>query len=407
MQPPDWDGPVEFRLSPGERYGWWEDHESDDGRKVATVHGAVNNRRTEILLDTVVSLSMISLDLARRLKLRLNFCKQLRVAGLGGVPTIISARTEVKITLGPRVVYILELWVGNIGEGLDVLLGMNFMYSAGVRLCAREGMVQLPDEETVLLSGRGLSQRRQGLDLPVTAHESLYLRPGEHAIIRIQYGQSNPQREVVWAGRGDRWMTQIIYAVKSWPVAVKVVNISPRNVWIDTRTPVARIVEFGFFPSLDGLSARDYDGIKNGKCSFMRSRSPFGATPSKTKGVDDCSFGGARCGCNGKELSAPNAELKVFPPEKCSVGQVQNAASVVDIENVETTERAGQDVKDYQQMSESSEIKDVPSGDVDSDGDEFFDSISVADGEPRVFGMMKARMEISLTCQPVQCLARP
>ncbi|GMG18130.1 unnamed protein product [Phytophthora fragariaefolia] len=142
----------------------------------------------------------------------------------------------------------MELWVANIGEGVDVLLGMNFMYSAGVRR-AREGLVKLPDEETVLLVGRTADHMGRGLDLAVTPKTCLYLGPGESAVVRIDYGQSNPQREVVWAGRGDRWVTQIIYAAKSWPVAVKVVNISDKTVWIDSRTAVTRIVEFGFFPT--------------------------------------------------------------------------------------------------------------------------------------------------------------
>ncbi|GMF47223.1 unnamed protein product [Phytophthora fragariaefolia] len=244
----EWDDPPEFRLSPGQRFGWWRYHNYDETKKVVMVHGVVNNCRTDILLDSGASGSMLSLDLARRPKLRLKRCKQLRVSGLGGVPTIITATTEVKITLGPRVVYIMELWVANTGEGVDVLLGMNFMYSAGVRLCAHEGLVRLPDEETVLLVGRTADHRGRGLELAVTPKESLYLGPGESAVVRIDYGQSNPQREVVWAGRGDRWVTQIIYAARSWPVAVKVVNISVKTVWIDSRTAVARIVEFGFFP---------------------------------------------------------------------------------------------------------------------------------------------------------------
>ncbi|GMF45643.1 unnamed protein product [Phytophthora fragariaefolia] len=245
----DRDDPPEFRLGPGQRYGWWEEHNSDETKKMAMVHGAVNNCRTDILLDSGASVSMMSLDLARRLKLRLKFCKQLLVSGLGGVPTIITATTEVKITMGPRVVYIMELWVANIGEGVDVLLGMNFMYSAGVRLCAREGLVKLPDIETVLLAGRTADHMGRGLDLAITPKTCLYLDPGESAVVRIEYGQSNPRREVVWAGRGDRWVTQIIYAAKSWPVAVKVVNISDKTVWIDSRTAVARIVEFGFIPT--------------------------------------------------------------------------------------------------------------------------------------------------------------
>ncbi|GMF33075.1 unnamed protein product [Phytophthora fragariaefolia] len=174
----DRDDPPEFRLGPGQRYGWWEEHNSDETKKVAMVHGAVNNCRTDILLDSGAYVSIMSLDLARRLKLRLKFCKQLRVSGLGGHPTIITANTEVKIPLGPRVVYTMELWVANISEGVHVLLEMNFMYSAGVGLCAREGLVKLPDEETVLLAGRTAAHMGRGLDLAVTPKTCIYLGPG-------------------------------------------------------------------------------------------------------------------------------------------------------------------------------------------------------------------------------------
>ncbi|OWY94015.1 Aspartic protease, partial [Phytophthora megakarya] len=57
------------------------------------------------------------------------------------------------------------------------------------------------------------------------------------------YGQSNPQRELVWAGRGKNWVTKVLNSTRSWATAVKVVNVFDQNVWIDTRTPVARIVE--------------------------------------------------------------------------------------------------------------------------------------------------------------------
>lgn len=241
------DDSVEFRLDAGERYGWWVDHDMGDAREVAMVHGAVNNHRTPVLLDTGASVSILSFDFARKLGLKLRSSKVMKVSGLGGVPTYITAHAEVKITLGPRVVYVIRIWVANIGEGIDVLLGMNFMYAAGIRLCVREGLVQLPDEETILLCGG--PDKISYLNLPVTPMQSLYLGPGREAVVRIQYGQSNPQREVVWAGRGDRWVTKIVYASRSWPVAVKVVNISDRDLWIDTRTPVARIVEYGSYPS--------------------------------------------------------------------------------------------------------------------------------------------------------------
>ncbi|OWZ09887.1 hypothetical protein PHMEG_00017338 [Phytophthora megakarya] len=151
--------PVEVALGPENLY------------EIATVCGAINDRRTRILLDTDASVSIVSLDLARRLSLKIRTHRQIKVSGLGG---IISAHARVKITLGWEVVYIQDVWIGNIGEGVDVLLGMNFMYSAG----------------------------RRALELLVGAKESLYLRPGEAAVVKIEYGQTNPQREVVWAGRG-------------------------------------------------------------------------------------------------------------------------------------------------------------------------------------------------------------
>ncbi|OWY91505.1 hypothetical protein PHMEG_00039894, partial [Phytophthora megakarya] len=74
---------------------------------------------------------MISLDLARRLKIKLNSQKRIKVSGLGGVPSYITSSAQIKITLGWRVVYVMDVWVTNIGEGVDVLLGMDFMFSAG------------------------------------------------------------------------------------------------------------------------------------------------------------------------------------------------------------------------------------------------------------------------------------
>ncbi|OWY91504.1 hypothetical protein PHMEG_00039893 [Phytophthora megakarya] len=51
--PPEPEGKPEFKLNPGERYGWWvENDREEERRQCATVHGAVNNFRTQILLDT-------------------------------------------------------------------------------------------------------------------------------------------------------------------------------------------------------------------------------------------------------------------------------------------------------------------------------------------------------------------
>ncbi|OWZ05930.1 Aspartic protease [Phytophthora megakarya] len=132
---------------------------------------------------------------------------------------------------------------------------MNFMYSAGVRLCIREGLVKLPDQENVVMYD-DIPRKRRGLELPGTVQKAqryLYLRPGETPVVKIGYGQTNPQREVVWAGRGKRWVTEILFGVWSWATSVRLVNVSDRNVWIDTRTALAWIVEYGHIPKEPGF----------------------------------------------------------------------------------------------------------------------------------------------------------
>ncbi|GMF36883.1 unnamed protein product [Phytophthora fragariaefolia] len=128
---PDSERLVELELRPGECYGWWESHEAEDRCEVATVHGAVNNSRTKILLDTGVSVSMISLDLARRLRLKLRMRDPTRVSGFGGSPNVHIGKCENQDYARPKDCVRHDVYVANIGEGLEVLFRMNFMYAAG------------------------------------------------------------------------------------------------------------------------------------------------------------------------------------------------------------------------------------------------------------------------------------
>ncbi|POM68478.1 Hypothetical protein PHPALM_15361, partial [Phytophthora palmivora] len=148
------------------------------------VYGAVKDCRTKVLLDTGATVNSVSFYLARKLGLRLKSHKQTKVSGMGGVPTYIGASAQVKITLGSRVVYLLDVWVANIGEGIEVLLGMSFMFAAGVRIGIREGLVTLPDEETIVMCGWN-PEERQGVDMPVETTSSWYLAPGESKVVKI------------------------------------------------------------------------------------------------------------------------------------------------------------------------------------------------------------------------------
>ena len=188
-----------FRLQPGERRGWWSNHSKPAGETgIALGHGAVCNHRASILLDSGSDTSILSLDLARRLGLKLSFDERLKVKGIGGVTTYVTARTNAKLTLGTSVVYFADLWCGNIGKGIQCLLGMDFMVRAGVRLSAYDGAVRLPDEETVPLVSAGprpLLPKR----VSVASAEDLYVAPGMSARVPVVYGKNADL--VVWLSR--------------------------------------------------------------------------------------------------------------------------------------------------------------------------------------------------------------
>ncbi|OWY91119.1 hypothetical protein PHMEG_00040436, partial [Phytophthora megakarya] len=137
-------------------------------------------------------------------KLRVEPRGELLLNGIDRVKTKVTNKRRVKITLGHRVVYTLDVWVGNIGQAIDVLLGMNFMVAAGVRLCAHEGEVVLPDEERILLVG-GPKRSHLGRSIDVSIHESLWLAPGDSKYIPIRTSEPDLESMDVCVSRGDRW----------------------------------------------------------------------------------------------------------------------------------------------------------------------------------------------------------
>ncbi|OWZ12402.1 hypothetical protein PHMEG_00014444, partial [Phytophthora megakarya] len=194
------------------------------------------------MLDSGASTSIISLDLVRRLKLRVEPRGDMLLNGIDGVKTNATNKCRVKITLGHRVVYTLDVWVGNIGQDIDVLLGMNFMVAARVRLCAHEGEVVLPDEERILLVGDP-KRSHLGRTIDVSIHESLWLAPGDSKYIPIRTSEPDLESMDVWVSRGGRWVTLVVFSAKRVPGAVRVVNISRKPAQVLPHTKVATLTD--------------------------------------------------------------------------------------------------------------------------------------------------------------------
>ncbi|GMF29474.1 unnamed protein product [Phytophthora fragariaefolia] len=144
----------EVQLLSGERLGWRSEQKFDRRVRMRTlVNGAVNNTRTQILLDTGANVSVISEKYARKLRLReiLGHGRCMEVQGITKGKTTTTRRASVKITLGWERVYVFELWIMDHNAGVDVVLGTDFMIPAGVRLDLFQANAKLPDEGIIPL----------------------------------------------------------------------------------------------------------------------------------------------------------------------------------------------------------------------------------------------------------------
>jgi hypothetical protein len=122
------------------------------------------------------------------------------------------------------------------------------MMAAGVRLCAREGVVRLPDEESLLLVG-GPEVDHMGLEVDISLNEGVDLAPGDSVIVPVRSRRADSSQVQIWAGRGDQWVTQLLYGPGRRPKAVKVVNVSERIASLHHHTVVACLIERNYLPT--------------------------------------------------------------------------------------------------------------------------------------------------------------
>ncbi|GMF31554.1 unnamed protein product [Phytophthora fragariaefolia] len=163
---------------------------------------------------------------------------------IDGVKTQVSDQRKVMVTLGHRVVYTFDVWVSNIGQGIDCLLGMNIMVAAGVRLSTNEGEVVLPDEERIHLVG-GPKHDRMGTTFAVATHGGLWLVPGESHRLPLATRVCYPGDLDVWVSRGDSWVTLMKFGTDKAPAFARVVNISRYPVEVLPHSLFAALTEKG------------------------------------------------------------------------------------------------------------------------------------------------------------------
>uniref|UniRef100_A0AAV1UUC2 Uncharacterized protein n=1 Tax=Peronospora matthiolae TaxID=2874970 RepID=A0AAV1UUC2_9STRA len=119
---------------------------------------------------------------------------------IGGNTYMTEGRTKIKNTLNGSLVYYFDVQVGD-QVGQEVILGVEFMVPAIIRLDLADGTLVLPFEVRIHLAGRrplyGLSTQPI-----VTPEQHLVLPVGRSAEIRISNVQSNAN---LWVWRDHTW----------------------------------------------------------------------------------------------------------------------------------------------------------------------------------------------------------
>ncbi|GMF41574.1 unnamed protein product [Phytophthora fragariaefolia] len=140
-------------LLPGESRGYWKQHAPGKWFRQAKIHGKINNEKAILLLDTGAEVSIVDTAFARKVGCYIDRSQSQACAGIGENMYTTEGRTRVKITLAGSLVYIFDIWVGDL-SGQEAILGMDFMVPAGIRLGPADGSLCLPDEIMIQLSGR-------------------------------------------------------------------------------------------------------------------------------------------------------------------------------------------------------------------------------------------------------------
>ncbi|GMG17641.1 unnamed protein product [Phytophthora fragariaefolia] len=141
-------------ISSGESRGYWKYHVPDKKFQQAKAVGKINNAKATLLFDSGAEVSILDTAFARKVGCYVDNSQTLQCEGVGKSPYMAEGRTCLKITLAGSLVYFFDAWVGPPTGGKYLILGMDFMVPAGIRLDLADGTICLPDEVRIQLAGR-------------------------------------------------------------------------------------------------------------------------------------------------------------------------------------------------------------------------------------------------------------
>jgi hypothetical protein len=135
----------------------------------------------------------------------------------------------VKITLGWKTVYQYMVWISDHKDTSELILGVDFLMPAGIRLGLYTGRAMMPDEVCIPLSNISDSRENRIAErLPVSPQQTLMILPGSSKYFRIRVPKNWTQYDL-WVRRKPRWIPTIIKSKTGAPKYIKITNVKQKE----------------------------------------------------------------------------------------------------------------------------------------------------------------------------------
>ncbi|POM58530.1 Hypothetical protein PHPALM_36810 [Phytophthora palmivora] len=213
----------------------------------AKIAGKINNERGILLLDTGAEVSIVDTAFARKVGCYIDTSQIQDCVGIGESVYRTEGRTRIKITMAGSLVYFFDIWVGDLA-GQDVILGMDFMVPAGIRLDLAYGSISLPDEVRIELSGR--RQLYSDKARQVTVGEHIQIEIGQSVELQLHLRMSD--HEKFWVTRGDRWVPTVVKGLgkRRYP---QITNVSDKAIILQEDVRVGIWLAGDHIPRMPGF----------------------------------------------------------------------------------------------------------------------------------------------------------
>ncbi|OWZ20245.1 reverse transcriptase [Phytophthora megakarya] len=222
-----------------------------------------------------------------------------------------EGRTRIKITLAGYLVFIFDIWIGDL-SGQNAILGMDFMVPAGVRMDLADGSMRLPDEVGTPLNGRKRLYGKKVRSVILERNLRIPVGRSEETAARIKLSAT----EKLWVTRGERWVPTVMEGPGQIRYLV-ISNIGEEILWLDHRLDVGMILDQDKVPRSPGfvsVGSRRYR-----ECQNLALESTVDARSEPPQLIEDPAEPAVQRPTNSIEggNGAPQIEATLPTPEMC------------------------------------------------------------------------------------------